>query len=121
MPTSKSPRDPEPTVQPEEAPRAVEAPRVDTPKPVTEPPTETAPSEDEVPAPTGPPPGVYEYTHFADCVYPHVPLSCRAATDGVEATVFDWPSGVPDDGRWAPTTKKPNQVADNAAPLVSEE
>jgi hypothetical protein len=109
-------------VQSGEVPAVAEAPRVDTVKPVTEPVAESAAAEDEAPPPAGPEPGVYEYTHFADCVYPHVPLSCRVATATTEATVFDWPFGPPNDGRWAPTTKTPNQVADNdTAPLVSEE
>ncbi|MEU2426896.1 hypothetical protein ABZ619_38790 [Streptomyces sp. NPDC007851] len=117
MPTPKSPpaRDPEPTPQPEEAAAPAEAPTVVVTKPVAEP----AATEDASPAAA--PPGVYEYTHISDCVYPHVPLTCRAATVTADATVFDWPDGPPADGRWAPTTKTPNQVADNAAPLVSEE
>lgn len=118
MPTSKSPaRDAEPTPQPEKAAAPAETPPVATVEPVAEPTVERA----EDAAPVGPPPGVYEYTHFIDCVYPHVPLSCRAATASADATVYDWSFGPPVDGRWAPTTKTPNQVADNAAPLVSEE
>lgn len=120
MPTAKSPKDAtEPTPQPDEAASSP-----------TETPTETAePAAEE----TGPEPGVYEFTHFADCVYPHVPLSCHAArperpaTDSdpgepeVRATVFDWPFGPPDDGRWTKTRKKPTQRADNEPPLSSEE
>lgn len=108
MPTAKSPKDAtEPTTQPDEA-----AP------PSTDNPTETVePATGE----TGPEPGVYEFTHFADCVYPHVPLSCRTATGDTPATVFDWPFGPPDDGRWTKTRKKPNQAADNAPAPSSEE
>lgn len=74
------------------------------------------------PAPDSPAPAdTYEYTHFADAVYPHVPLTARAATPDTAATVFVWPFGPPADGRWTPTTKKPNQAADNAGPLTSEE
>lgn len=75
----------------------------------------------------GPVPGVYEYVHPTACVYPHVPLTAYPAREdgkGVElpATVFDWPFGPPDDCRWAKTRKtKPNQAADNAGPLTSEE
>ncbi|RXS84242.1 hypothetical protein EST92_11840 [Streptomyces sp. TM32] len=75
----------------------------------------------------GPAPGVYEYVHPTACVYPHVPLTAypvREADDGKElpATVFDWPFGPPNDGRWAKTRKsKPNQAADNAPALSSEE
>lgn len=120
MPTAKSSKDAtEPTPQQEEA----AAPATETPGDVRE----------ATPEPSGPEPGVYEYTHFADCVYPHVPLTARAArperpaTDddpgeaAVAATVFDWPFGPPDDGRWTKTRKKPNQAADNAGPLTSEE
>jgi hypothetical protein len=110
MPTAKSTKDePEPTPQPEEAaaPAAAVQPRAE--------------------------PGVYEYTHSTDCVYPHVPLTARAeraarpATDqdpgepAVTATVFNWPFGPPDDGRWTKTKKKPNQAADNAPAPSSEE
>lgn len=120
MPTAKPPKDdaPEPTPQPKEA--AAPAPEPDAETPAT---TE----------PAGPEPGVYEFTHFDDCVYPHVPLTCHAgrperpATDDapgepeVKATVFDWPFGPPDDGRWSPSKKKPTQAADNAGPLTTEE
>ncbi|WP_439947166.1 hypothetical protein [Streptomyces sp. BBFR109] len=116
MPTSKSAKDDtEPTPQPE---KAADTPPADA-------------SEDEL---VGLEPGVYEYTHYADCVYPSVPLTARAARPGrpatgddpgepaVDATVFDWPFGPPDDGRWKKTRKtKPNQAADNAGPLTSEE
>jgi hypothetical protein len=108
MPIAKSVKDdPEPTPQPE--PSA--APAVDTPTP--------APAE--APEPAGPPPGVYAYSYFADCVYPHVPLSARAATADTPATIFAWPFGPPDDGRWTPTSKSPNQAADNAPAPSSEE
>ncbi|MEV6833477.1 hypothetical protein AB0N17_02930 [Streptomyces sp. NPDC051133] len=121
MPTAKSRQDStEPTPQQDEA--AVPA----------------AESASDAPAatdpPAGPEPGVYEYVHTDDCVYPHVPLTARAARSGrpatddepgepaVDATVFDWPFGPPDDGRWKKTRKtKPNQAADNAGPLISEE
>jgi hypothetical protein len=116
MPTAKPAKDdaPEPTPQPKEAAAPAPEPGAETPA-TTE--------------PAGPEPGVYEYTHFDDCVYPHVPLTCHAgrperpATDDapgepeVKATVFDWPFGAPDDGRWKPTRKKPTQAADNAGPL----
>lgn len=115
MPTAKPPKD-EPTPQPDETAAAAES--------------STVPAPDE---PSGPEPGVYEYTHFADCVYPHVPLTCRAerptrpATDddpgdpGAPATIFEWPFGPPDDGRWTKTRRKPNQAADNAPAPSSEE
>jgi hypothetical protein len=78
-------------------------------------------------------PGVYEYIHPVDCVYPHVPLTAKAARPGspatddgpgepaTAATVFDWPFGPPGDGRWVKTRKKPNQAPDNAPPLTAEE
>jgi len=121
MPT-KPPRNAEPTPQPET-------------------PDAAAP---DIPADSEPPtglldPGVYEYTHVNECVYPHVPLTARAAHPGrparpasdgdsgdpgepaVIATVFHWAFGAPDDGRWAPTRKKPNQAADNEPAPSSEE
>lgn len=103
MPTAKSMKDAPETPQPEEA----AAPAAE--------PTAAAPG------PSGPDPGVYEFTYFADCVYPHVPLTCRAATADTPATVFDWPFGPPDDGRWTKTRKKPNQAADNMPAPSSEE
>jgi hypothetical protein len=106
MPTDKSVKDAEPT--PREEPTA---PAADTPTTLPEP----------VAEPAGLEPGVYEYTHWADCVYPHVPLTARTATTDTPATVFNWAFGAPDDGRWAKTRKKPNQAADNAGPLTSEE
>lgn len=106
MPTAKPPKDEStPQVEKTTAPAAADTPDAEEPTPQT----------------SGPKPGVYEFTHFADCVYPHVPLTCHAATPDSPATVFDWPFGPPDDGRWAPTKKKPNQAADNAGPLTSEE
>ncbi len=103
MPTDKSVKDaPEPT--PHEEPPA----------------TDTIPLA-AVAEPPGLEPGVYEYTHWADCVYPHVPLTARTATPDTPATVFSWAFGAPDDGRWAKTRKKPNQAADNAPAPSSEE
>ncbi|MFD4968962.1 hypothetical protein [Streptomyces sp. NPDC058424] len=108
MPTAKSSKDAESTPQLEDAATSA---------------TESAPDPGPEPVaePAGPEPGVYEYTHFADCVYPHVPLTCHAATADTPATVYNWPFGPPDDGRWTKTKKKPNQAADNAGPLTSEE
>lgn len=110
-------------------------PTSDTDKPAP-PATSADPRESATTAElAGPEPGVYEYTHGVDCVYPHVPLTARAArperaadpdddTDqgepAVAATVFDWPDGPPGDGRWTKTRKKPNQAADNE-PALSEE
>lgn len=122
MPT-KPPKD-EPTPQPQKPPASEFDPAAEAP---------VAAAAETDTEPTGPAPGVYEYTHFADCIYPHVPLTARAAYPGhpateddpgepaVDATVFNWPFGAPDDGRWTKTRKKPNQAADNAGPLTSEE
>jgi hypothetical protein len=107
MPNAKPAKDTEPTPQPE--PSVVPA----VPAP--------APAAVEAPQPAGPPPGVYAYSHFADCVYPHVPLSARTATADTPATIYDWPFGPPDDGRWTPTSKSPNQAADNEPAPSSEE
>jgi hypothetical protein len=106
MPTPKPPKD-EPT------------PQADAP---TDIPAEApAPEPEAAPEPPGPKPGVYAYTYFADSVYPHVPLTARAATADAPASIVDWPFGPPDDGRWAPTTKDPNQAADNASPVTAKE
>lgn len=103
--------------------------------PDTQPAASTGPQEPTSEPSGGPEPGVYEYTHSADCVYPQVPLTARAARPArdpdsdipgdegepaVTATVFDWPFGPPDDGRWTKTRKKPTQGADNE-PALSEE
>lgn len=67
------------------------------------------------------PAGIYEFTGPYATQYLHVPLTARpAGTDG-PATVFDWPFGAPDDGRWQPTRKKPNQLPDNAPAAPVEE
>ncbi|MFG3287258.1 hypothetical protein ACGF3G_00340 [Streptomyces sp. NPDC048179] len=113
MPISKTPKD-------EPAPQDVAT--VEAPEPAPAVPdvvSDPAPAE---PVPAGVEPGgAYEFTHFADCVYPHVPLTARAATPDAPATVFDWPFGPPADGRWTKTTRTPNQAADNAGPLTHEE
>lgn len=99
--------------------------------------TDTGPAADEPGADAVPagrlPAGVYEFTGPIATQYLDVPLTARPAESGsavtktapavpaTAATVFDWPFGAPADGRWAPTKKKSNQVADNAAPLTSEE
>ncbi|MBM9509992.1 hypothetical protein [Actinacidiphila acididurans] len=114
----------------------------DTPK--TNPAAATAPKPDAVAVDEVPPgrlaAGTYEYVWPIPTQYLDVPLTARPVDPGqpavpadgdkpetpaippTPATVFDWPFGAPNDGRWQPTRKKPNQVADNdAAPLVSEE
>lgn len=116
MPSSKDAPPPEPATAVKEAPAEPGA------SPSPEPP-ETAPGM--LPA------GVYEYTAPFATVY-GLPLTARPENPGrpaqgddpgepaVPATVFAWDFGCPDDGRWKPTKKKPNQVADNAAPLGGE-
>ncbi|MET7944339.1 hypothetical protein [Streptomyces sp. NPDC005302] len=108
----------------ERVPDTTEQPTADTDAP-----DDVVPEEDS----DGLPPGVYAYVYGIGCVYPHVPLTCHAhqpfvaATETtpeiaeVEATVFEWTDGPPDDGRWAKTRRKPNQAADNAGPLSSKE
>jgi hypothetical protein len=99
--------------------------------------TTTAPAPTEpgaVDVPDGRlPAGTYAFTGSIPTQYLDVPITARPAyperpaTDddpgapATPATVFDWPFSAPDDGRWEPSKKKPNQVADNAAPLTSEE
>jgi len=112
------------------------APPEPDPTPAAKPATETAPAPVEpgaVAVPAGrQPPGAYEFTGPIATQYLEVPLTARPADPGTPATdyepgrpptpatVFDWPFSAPDDGRWQPTKRKPNQVADNAPP-VSEE
>lgn len=89
------------------------------------------PAADDVP-PGRQPAGVYEFTGPIATHYLEVPLTAhpadpgRPAEDGepevsaTPATVFNWPFTAPDDGRWQPSKKKPNQLPDNA-PANSEE
>ncbi|MCI3277655.1 hypothetical protein [Streptomyces cylindrosporus] len=135
MPPAKTPRKPQPETPPAAAQDTTPAEPADTEE--TPPAAAPEPTPDEAVDPEQPTglldPGVYEYTHVSDCVYPHVPLTARAArperpaTDddpgapAVAATVFDWAFGAPDDGRWTPTRKKPNQAADNEPAPSSEE
>ncbi|WP_369043509.1 hypothetical protein [Streptomyces sp. Midd1] len=126
----------EAAAEPEAATDASEQPAPEAASDTTEQPApeedaadSTAPEED----PDGLPPGVYAYVYGIGCTYPHVPLTCHphqpyvAATDTtpeipeVEATVFEWTDGPPDDGRWVKSRRKPNQAADNAGPLSSKE
>ncbi|MFI8459027.1 hypothetical protein [Kitasatospora sp. NPDC085464] len=70
-------------------------------------------------------PAAYQYTGAVELVYVAVPLTARPAlparpsTDddpgapATPATVFAWPDGPPDDGRWTPTAEPPNQNPDN--------
>ncbi|MET7746207.1 hypothetical protein [Streptomyces sp. NPDC005385] len=114
----------EPTAEADAAPDTTEQPEAETDAPDS-----SAPAEDTDKLP----PGVYAYVYGIGCVYPHVPLTCRAhqpfvaETDTtpeiaeVEATVFEWTDGPPDDGRWVKSRRKPNQAADNAGPLSSKE
>jgi 2-oxoglutarate dehydrogenase E2 component (dihydrolipoamide succinyltransferase) len=107
-----------------------------TAAPVPEAPAEPAGASSS-PEPEAPPtgrldPGVYEYVAPFATVY-GLPLTARPADPGQPATkdapavppspatVFDWPDGAPADGRWTPTRKKPNQIADNAAPMTTPE
>jgi hypothetical protein len=93
-------------------------------------PTPATTTTQAAPAPTEPgavdvpagrlPAGTYQFTGSLPTQYLEVPITARPADETGPATVFDWPFGAPDDGRWEPTKKKSNQVADNA-PLVSEE
>jgi hypothetical protein len=86
-----------------------------TPTPKTTPET-TAPDKlaaNDVP-PGRQPEGAYEFTGPIPTQYLEVPLTARPADADNPATVFDWPFSAPDDGRWQPTKKKPNQLPDNA-------
>jgi hypothetical protein len=118
------------------------------PDPKAEPEPTPAPLPETAPAPGKPgavavpegrlPAGTYEFTGPIATQYLEVPLTARPADPGspaqpatdsepavdevpaTPATVFDWPFSAPDDGRWKPVKRKPNQIADNAPP-VSEE
>ena len=111
--------------EPERTPAAARNPETAAPEP-----DKAAPHE----VPEGrQPAGVYEFTGTIATQYLEVPLTARPAYPGrpatddepavpaTPATVFAWPFSAPGDGRWEPTKKKPNQVADNAAPLSMEE
>src|SRR3954468_8427328 len=107
------------------------------PEPVPAVNPETAPEPDKPGVDTVPagrlPAGTYEFTGPIATQYLEVPLTARPADPGrpadgddpgvpaSPATVFDWPFSAPGDGRWKPVKRKSNQVADNAAPLTSEE
>lgn len=108
------------------------------PQPDPDPAPDTAAAAAPEPSPgaaavPGGPGGAYQFTGLLPTQYLHVPLTARPAAEAVAgtdadpgsparpATVFDWPDGPPQDGRWTRTRLKPNQAADNAAPLVSEE
>lgn len=109
MPASKGAPPTDPPAPPAEEP-AAPAPKPAAPAP--------APVEKETAAPETLPgrlaPGPAEYIAPVESVYLSVPLTARPATDERPATVFDWPEGAPDDGRWKPTKATPNQLPDNA-------
>ncbi|MCX5209817.1 hypothetical protein OG689_11025 [Kitasatospora sp. NBC_00240] len=91
------------------------------PAPKTPPTGEPEPTADVAPEP----PAAFEYIAPFATVYLAVPLTARPAQPGLPATdedpgtaatpatVFAWPDGAPDDGRWTATRKKPNQQPDN--------
>lgn len=66
-------------------------------------------------------PAAYEYTAPFDTVYVAVPLTAHPADGRRPATVYAWPDDPPPDGRWTPTTKKPNQQPDNAPANIEGE
>lgn len=119
-----------PAQEPERTPAPARTPETDTPAHADPEPDKAA--ADEVPEGRLPA-GVYEFVGTIPTQYLDVPLTARPADPGQDATddtpavpatpatVFDWPFSAPDDGRWKPSKKKPNQVADNAAPLSTEE
>ncbi|MFI5880796.1 hypothetical protein [Streptomyces sp. NPDC051554] len=132
QPTAAAPEQPddEQTTAVPEQPTDEQPPAMPAPDAAGQPPEapeEAVEEPDTVPEQL--PPGVYEYVAGIGCVYPHIPLTCRAFHPAVEATetapeiaeqaatVFEWLDGPPMDGRWAPTEQTPNQVADNAGGL----
>jgi hypothetical protein len=103
-----------------------------SPEPDPTPATDTTPAPTPAPEParasgekdTPPgrlPAGTYQFTGTLPTQSLEVPLTAYPEDDTRPATVFAWPFSAPDDGRWEPSKKKPNQVADNAAPLSTEE
>ncbi|WP_128381273.1 hypothetical protein [Streptomyces cavernae] len=105
------PAKPAPSPEPDPTPAAEATP---APEPA---PRESATADGRLPA------GMYQFTGTLPTQYLDVPLTARPADGDSPATVFAWPFGAPADGRWEPTRRKPNQVADNdnAAPLSTEE
>ncbi|MEE1838211.1 hypothetical protein [Streptomyces sp. SP17KL33] len=101
------PAKPDPSPEPEPTPPAT-APTA----PATEP--KPSPKEEPDTIPGRLPAGTYEFTGPLPTQYLDVPLTAHPADATRPSTVFAWPFGAPADGRWAPTKKKPNQVADNA-------
>lgn len=106
-----------PAQEPERTPAATPAAQAALPK--------ADAAEPDVPAGRQPA-GVYEFTGPLATQYLEVPLTARPESPGRDATdnepavpataatVFDWPFSAPDDGRWKPSKKKPNQLPDNA-------
>jgi hypothetical protein len=101
---------PPPPVEPDPAP--ADTPASAAPEP--EQPGAVAVPDGRLPA------GAYLFTGPIATQYLDVPLTARPAEGGSPATVFDWPFGAPNDGRWEPTRRKPNQRPDNE-PADSEE
>jgi hypothetical protein len=89
------------------------------------PPPVLAPAETEAPVQPGASPlsepTAFEYIAGHDTVYVSVPLTAHPADHRGPATVYAWPNGAPEDGRWQPTTLQPNQAPDNAGPQNVEE
>ncbi|MEV7034636.1 hypothetical protein AB0N99_30945 [Streptomyces sp. NPDC093272] len=112
-----------PAQEPERTP-AARTEEAASPAPETKTSTDEA-TADEVPEGRLPA-GVYEFAGSVPTQYLEIPLTARPevlaqdATDdtpavaAAPATVFDWPFSAPDDGRWKPSKKKPNQQPDNA-------
>lgn len=107
-----------PAQEPERTPAPTRTTEATTPKPTPE--LAVATPEPDIPEGRLPA-GVYEFTGTLPTQYLEVPLTARPTGPGQAATVFDWPFSAPDDGRWQPTKKKPNQVADNAPAVPPEE
>ena len=116
-----------PAQEPEPAPVATRAAEGAAPTPDVPQPDKAAPNDAPNDVPKGRlAAGVYEFTGPLATQYLEVPLTARPENPGRDATddepaipataatVFDWSFSAPDDGRWKPTKKKPNQLPDNA-------
>jgi hypothetical protein len=85
---------------------------------------DSPPAADPAPEPETPagrlPAGTYAYTDPNEALYLEVPLTARPTDGDRPATVFAWPFGAPDDGRWKATRSKPNQGPDNDPAAMEE-
>ncbi|MGE7437945.1 hypothetical protein [Kitasatospora sp. NPDC001175] len=96
-------------------------PAKNSPPPEPDPAQADAPAKPGAsPSPEPTTPAAFEYAAGFDTVYVSVPLTAHPDDHRGPATVYAWPDGAPQDGRWQPTTLQPNQAPDNAGPQLKE-